>query len=134
MAQIFQGDAVAVTNGTAVVTTAETVAVTGNPLSLPYNNAKVRIRGNVVLTPGTSTTGVTVRIRRGTTITDTLIGPATNQTAGVTAAAPQTFPIAYTDTLAGVVQAQYSLTVQQAGAAANGTIVSANIESEVLSG
>ena len=134
MAQIFQGDAVAVNNSTAIVTTAETVAVTGNPLSLPYTNAKIRIRGWVQVTPGTSTTGITIRIRRGTTITDTLVGPATNLTAGVLAAATQQFSAAFTDSLQGLVQAQYSLTVQQAGAAANGSIVAAMIESEVLSG
>lgn len=134
MSQQFQADAQATTGAVALVTTAETVVNTSNPVPMPSTNAKYVIRGYVLVTPGTNTTGLTVRIRRGNAVTDTLVGPASSVTAGVAAAALILLPFGFAEFLGGVVSAQYCVTVEQAGASANGSVVASMIEVECISG
>jgi len=134
MAQQFQADAQATAAAVALVTTAETVVNTSNPVAMPNVNAKFVVRGFVTVTPGTNTTGLTVRIRRGTLTTDTLVGPQVNVTAGVAAAAPITIPFGFAEFLSDRVESQYCVTVEQAGATANGSVEASMIEVECISG
>ncbi len=119
---------------TAVVTTAETVAAVGPQLTVEYNTGKAAVKGFLTLTIGTNTTAVTVRLYRGTTAAGTLISPAIAQAGNFTAGSPAQFVVQATDVLTNVGTAQYCMTVQQTGASANGSITTAVIETEVLSG
>lgn len=134
MSQIFSADAIRPSLPIAVVTTAETIAATGNELPIPYVNGKVIIRGFILFTVGTDATSVTVRVRRGTSITSTLVSGAVAVTQGVAAAAVVAIPFYAVDIVGALGTVQYSVTVQQAAATANGSIVDAVINTEVISG
>lgn len=134
MSQIFSADAIRPTLPIAVVTTAETIAATGNELPIPYVNGKVIIRGFILFTVGTDGTSVTVRVRRGTSITSTLVSGAIAVTQGVVAAGVVAIPFYAVDIVGALGTVQYSVTVQQAAATANGSIVDAVINTEVISG
>lgn len=106
----------------AVVTTAETVAALTNGVSLTYDNDQVNVTGNVLLTAGTGTTSVTVRCRRGNGVNGAIVGTA--QPVSVVAGNNVALPVDFLDTPGAVAGQQYSITVAQTGATANGTIVS----------
>lgn len=124
--QIVVSDTIA---NAAVVTTAETVAATTPALSPPPNTTVI-LRGRVSLTAGTGTTAVTVRLRRGSGATGTSLGAPDAITA--TAGATGEYEFEATDAIGDVAGQQWSLTVQQTGASANGTIVDAHIEAETV--
>lgn len=116
-----------VTANTTVTTTTETVAVT-SPITRAYrNSAIVLVMGYSEITLGTSTTAVTQRIRRGTAITDTLVTEANALQIQTAAASSEHYSIVCFEQLSQEQNVQYSLTLQQTAAAANGTILSAGI-------
>lgn len=89
----------------------------GAPGSVPVN-----ISGTVNLTPGTSATAATIRVRQGSGLTGPIVaGAAPVHT--VAAAAPQSISFGATDTT-GYLQGggQYTVTVQMTGGAAATTI------------
>lgn len=112
-----------------VPTTTETVAVTSDivPLS-PAGGEGYIIRGAVNILAGTATTAVVVRVRMGTGITGTVVGVA--QTHTLAAGASATIPFSVVDLTAALAPtaSQYSVTVQQTAATANGTVNIATIE------
>jgi hypothetical protein len=111
---------VQVTTNTTVVTTAETIVATTPAISTPSPDTPVTISGVLSMTYGTGTTAVTVQVRRGTTVSGTLVGEANawNVTAGNTS--EQTFSVK--DTPGDVAGQSYVITVTQTGATANGTV------------
>jgi hypothetical protein len=109
-----------------VTTTTETVVLTLPAVSTNGPGDTVSIQGIVDMTYGTGTTAVTVRVRRGTGITGTLVGTADpwNVTAGNTS--EQTFAVE--DTPGEVAGQAYVVTVQQTAATANGSVLHAEAE------
>lgn len=111
---------VAVASGVNVPTTTETVitTTTARVVAAPASQGEY-ISGVINLTPGTGTTAAVIRIRAGSGTGGAIIGGA--ETSAVTAGANINIPFAQMDfTLSGTVQ--YTLTIQQTGATANGTV------------
>lgn len=133
-AVLFAKDVTSAVVPTAVVTTAETLAALGAALTVEPTTGKAAVKGFLTLTIGTNTTAVTVRLYRGTTSAGTLISTAIAQAGNFVAGSPAQFVVQATDTLTNVGTAQYCMTVQQTSASANGSITTAVIETEVLSG
>lgn len=104
-----------------VPTTTETVLATVGPFSENQAGGQgVSFDGNINLTVGTGGTAATVRVRRGTDITGTLIGVAQSQT--VVAANSVNLPIAELDPVTVQPNVTYVVTIQQTAASANGTV------------
>lgn len=126
---------VMVTAATTLVTTAETQAATS--ASVPENQAGAAAQGLVVrgvlnILAGTGTTAVQVRVRAGNnTLTGAQIGPTMTHT--LAAAATAQVPFEVVDTTLVQAGAQYTVTVQQVGASANGTVNLATVGSEPVS-
>lgn len=99
----------------------ENVICTTPPLNIPLDFATVLLFWYLTMTSGTGTTNITPLIRRGTGITGTIINGNTNDntTAGNTTRRSGV----YFDTPGAVAGQQYSLTMTQIGASANGTIL-----------
>lgn len=116
-----------VTADTALVTVAETVVATLSGVSTG-RAVNVQVRGWAQLTTGTNTTAVVPRIRRGTTISGTLIGEANPVTIGAAAGTTEDFEVDVVDTGADLAGASYVLTLQQVGATANGSCLQATVE------
>lgn len=119
------------TAATSLVTTAETVLATSPPLSADGQAQSVIIDAVAGFTVGTGTTSVTVRVRRGTGITGTVV----NSIAGVNVAAGNSvaIPIQAVDSPGEVADQQYVVTVQQAAATGNGTNVLSSIAASISS-
>jgi hypothetical protein len=132
MAELSEIGSAGATTDVSVVTTNETVAVTSDEVFVERGGARVVILAHCILTTGAATTTVTPRIRRGTTTAGTLIGEANAITIGAVAGSNEHFNIFGVDEVAGVDSVQYSLTVQQAAASGNGTVLSSSIVVLVL--
>jgi hypothetical protein len=115
-----------------LVTTAETlVAYTGRcEANLP--TLRAIIRGWALITPGTGTTAMQLRIRRGNGITGAVVGV----TGPISLAMGQYFDtdVINVESVSNVEYVDYSLTVQATGASANGTVGAATIEVELING
>lgn len=112
-----------------ITTTTETVAATTLPISTDGANQTVNLDCSGEVTPGTSTTALVIKVRRGTGITGTQVG--TTQTLTVTAPNKTGFSVQVADTPGEVAGQQYVVTVTQTGAAANGTIDQAAIQAVI---
>jgi hypothetical protein len=106
------------TTSVTVTTTTETVLCTLSGLSAS-NGQVIRLIATSQFTSGTSTTALTFRIRRGTGITGTVVGPAAALTTTATNVVQVTHVVE--DSPGEVSGQQYVLTVQQTAAAANGS-------------
>lgn len=115
------------TADTTLVTTAETVVARVDGVSTG-RALPVSIRAWAQLTTGTATTAVTPRIRRGTTITGTLIDEGNPVTIGAAAGGTEEFDIDAIDDNADLAGASYVLTLQQTAATGNGTCLQSGIE------
>lgn len=113
------------TADTTVVTTAETAAVTSDPISPTSDGAELTIAGVVNITTGASTTAVVVRVRRGAGVAGALVGETETHT--LAAAAQASIPFGVTDFPGAVSGQQYTVTVVQTAATGNGTINNAYI-------
>lgn len=130
MSEVSEVEAGHATADTAIVTTAETVAVSTGEVLVGPGAKRVVLLGWAQVTTGAGATSVTPRIRRGTAVTDTLVDEANAQAqAASTAAHLNIFAI---DDDPGEGKFRYSLTVAQAGATGNGTISQAGILAIVL--
>lgn len=98
---------------------AELVALTLNGVSVRGPGSVVHLVAMLQITPGTSTTAIVVRLRRGTSVSGTLVGAAVTQL--VTVANGYAIPIEADDTPGEVANQSYVLTIQQTGGAASGT-------------
>ncbi len=104
----------------AIVGNAETVVVTTPTLNLPLDGAMVFLFAMVLWTPGAGTTSSSLRLRRGTGTTGTVVNIPT---AYVVVAAQTTYSVLlYPDTPGIVAEQQWSLTIGTAGATANHSV------------
>lgn len=110
------------TADTTITTTTETIAATITGLSTPRAGCKVQLTGTAQVTTGGSTTALTLRWRRGSTITDTVVGEANATQIDAAAGSTSDETLICEDTPGDVAGQTYVLTVQQTGAAANGAI------------
>lgn len=108
-----------------VTTTTETVVATLSGVTLPRSGMTVQLNGWCELTAGTGTTAVTPRIRRGVDATGTLVGEGNALAGGVVAGSATPWDVAGNDTPGDLANGSYVLTVQQTGASANGTSLTA---------
>lgn len=116
----FPSVASTVIQNATLVTTAATVVATTPPINLPYDNAQVLLYAYANITMGTGTTSLTYVLRRGPTVSDTLITTASAIT--VVAGNKVLVCLCYPDQPGVVAGQQYSLAVQQTAASANGTV------------
>lgn len=123
--------------GTALVTTAEAVAVstpgipfqpTGQTTSDPGTSG-IAIRGSLNITPGTGATSVTIRCRVGG-LTGALVG--LGLTVAVAAGNLVQIPFDFLDALFADAGSGYFITAQQAGASANGAVNEAYVEVDII--
>lgn len=111
---------VQISSSVTVTTTTETVALTLPAVSTNGAQDQVFISGSMAMLLGTAATTLTVRVRRGTGITGTLVGLAEVDTA--VAAETDPFPFDALDVPGEVAGQAYVVTVQQASATANGSV------------
>src|SRR5579859_7563589 len=110
-----------------LTTTSETIVLSLPAISTNGPGDTVSIQGKFDITFGTGATGVIVRVRRGSTVSGTLIGDA--NTISATAANTNDLPFAVEDTPGEVAGQVYVVTVQQVAATANGSVL--QIEGEI---
>lgn len=111
---------------TNVPTTTETVVATLTGVSTP-RKCNVTLEGWVQLLIGTATTAVTLRVRRGTDATGTLVGEANAVQISTAAGSTEDHEIRVQDTNVDLSNATYVLTVQQTAATGNGTAAQASL-------
>lgn len=114
-----------------VVGTTETVVITKTNVSTQNPNARVRLFGWCVVTPGTDATSVILTVRRGTGITGTIVGEIATQTLVAGAAQQIMLDISVEDTPGEISGASYVMTVTQAGGVANGNCLTSALETIV---
>lgn len=110
-----------------LTTTSETVIVSSGPATAPRQTINVCVFAWAQLTTGTGTTAVTPRIRRGTTTSGTLVGEANAEQVKAAAGSTEPLVVFTCEDRASVATVDYSLTLQQTGATANGTALQAGI-------
>lgn len=128
------GNPIIYTSGTAgavtLTTTAETVVATLQGVTTPFPGQVVKLYGLVLLTTGTSTTAVTMRVRR-LTVAGTLVSDQTAQPVTAAVPGPNTYDVYCEDSPGEVASFTYVLTATQTAAAANGASVYANLTARV---
>jgi hypothetical protein len=130
----FQEDAQALASPVTAVTTAETNGPQTNFLTIPYQNAKGVGFAIVFFTPAASITTITVRVRRNINAENVIVASQV-LAAGFTAGSLGALYIGWTDPIPDNRAVQYTVTVQQAGVAANGTIAAGSmIDATTISG
>lgn len=112
---------VALSGTPTLTTTTETVVMTMPGVSTNGPGDQAFVSGSMAVTAGAAATGITVRVRRGTGITGTVIGTA--EIDSVTAATTEPFPFDAFDTPGDVANQQYVVTAQQVAATGNGTVI-----------
>jgi len=123
-----------ITVNVTLVTTAETVVVSSGPVKVPRQTCKVLIKAWAQLTTGAATTTVTPRIRQGTAVTGALVSEANPEAVKAVAGSTEPMFIEATEERQNVDTVEYSLTLAQASATGNGTVLEAVIEVEILGG
>lgn len=115
-----------VTTNVTATTTSETVVATLTGVSTP-RKCNVAIEGWVQFTTGAGTTALTLRIRRGSAITDTLVGEANAVQVSAAAGSTEDHFIKVADNGVDLANGTYVLTVQQTAASADGTALQGSI-------
>jgi hypothetical protein len=108
----------------------ETVIFVTGPIILATDGAAVYFNWSLILTTGAGTTALYIRIRRGVTITGTLIAPSFWNNSAVPAAGYVIGGV-YVDTFAAS-DTPYCLTVSQQGATAAGVLTDGCLHAFVL--
>jgi hypothetical protein len=134
MAILFSEDVQAIAAPVTVTTTNETLVITGFPLSLTSDHAKAVIRGWLDLTVPLGTTEVTIAIIAGSALGGREVGHNHTEAADFTVGATAHFDIEVIDAIQNAGGAQYSMSVQLAGATADGTVTGGLIDTTLLSG
>lgn len=117
--------------GLALVTTAETVIATLVGPSTDQAGQTLAFRGTAVITTGTTTTAVQLRVRVGS-LAGALVGVTDPDTLFAAIGATETHTIYVEDQTGAEFSGRtYVLTAQQTAATANGTAVSASLELEM---
>lgn len=133
-AVLFSEDVQVAPGTVTVVTTGETLAVVGFPLTLSSGTGKAVIRGWMDLTVGAGTTAITITIYRGNVIGGVMVGQKNPEAGDFTPGSTAHFDVEFVDVLQNVGAAQYCMSVQQTGATGNGTVLDALIDTTILSG
>ena len=110
-----------------LVTTAETLIISAPRVAVPRRLVNAFVLALAQLTTGTATTTVTPRIRRGTALADPLVGEANAVTIGAAAGSTEQFLAFASEEIEGRADVEYSLTLSQAAATGNGTVLQAAI-------
>ena len=110
-----------------LTTTAEGTVIASGPVKTVSRNHQVLILAWAQLTLGTATTTVTPRIRRTDVVGGALVGEGNPINNGVPAGETEAFFIMATEERQNVADVEYNLTLQQAAASANGTVVQSGI-------
>jgi len=110
------------------------VSAANVPLSVSKSSCRCLIKAWAQLTTGTNTTSVKPRIRRGADATGTLVNEANIEQVKAAAGSTEFFFTMALDERANVSSVQYTLTLEQAGASADGSSIQAGIEVEILEG
>lgn len=113
-----------------VVTTNETVIATLSGVNTPRRE-DVRVSGWLQFTTGVAATAVTLRIRRGTTVADPLVGEANPVQLSAAAGSTEEHDIEVTDPGVDLAGASYALTIQQTAATGNGNAVTARVSARL---
>jgi hypothetical protein len=109
-----------------VTTTAETLVLVGPSLQTPKDSGFVVTLVSLTMTTGGSTTALTGRVRQGSTLSGAVIGQPFALT-GFTAGSGVSLTFLVSQPAQTTDYVQNCLTVQQTGAAANGTVNAATI-------
>lgn len=117
---------------TNIPTTTETIVAQLDGVTTDGASRRVELNGLVDLTTGAGTTAVVLRIRRGTTITGTVVGTADTDTIIGAAGSTDPYAIQEIDTPGDVNNLSYVLTVQQTGATGAGTAVAGQLAATIL--
>lgn len=115
------------TANVAITTTTETVLVSSGPALVPRQTVSVCILAWAQFTTGAMTTTYTPRIRRGTAITGTLVGEANAETILAAAGSTEKTWMMACEDRSDVATVEYSLTLQQASASADGSALQGGI-------
>lgn len=134
MSQAFQIDAQSNAATVNIPTTTETAILTTNALPIPYQNGKAVIQGTLVLTPGTTTNLLTIRVRRNPNGENVIVLNAP-LAAGFVVGAAGDISFGVTDVIPDNRSVSYQVTVQQGAATANGTAqIGCFMQAQVISG
>jgi hypothetical protein len=106
----------------------------GNATAVESPTCKVGLKFFCVFTPGASTTAITVRLYRGTTVTSPLVGVAVALSGMFVAGSPCVLLAVAADTLVNAGQAQYSVSIQQTAGTVAGLMNIGVLETTVISG
>jgi hypothetical protein len=117
-----------------VNTSNETLVVIGFPLPLQSGNGKAAVRGWLDLTVGAGTTAITITIYRGNALGGTVVGQKNPEAGDFSAGNTAHFEAEFIDLLSNVSGSQYCMSVTQTGATGNGAVLSALIDTKILSG
>jgi len=134
MADILEKEVSYSATDVTLVTTAETLIITSPRVKIPTATARVLVKAQAQLTNGTGTTAVTPRIRRGPLVTDPVVGDAIAEQIKTAAGSTEPYELAVSELVQDLDGVQYSFTLAQTAASANGTALQASIEVEVLNG
>lgn len=118
------------TTNTTITTTAETVVATLTGVSTG-RAMDVRLQGWVQYNTAANATGVTARIRRGSTVSGTLVGEANAITIQAVAGSAEELSIEVTDPAMDASGLTYVLTLEVAGATANPSAMQATLTATV---
>ena len=115
------------TTNVTITTTTERVIIAAPAIAVvrPTVFAMIMAWGQLLI--GTDCTHVIPRIRRGTGITDTLIGEATSEEIKTAVADREPFFIMVGEELSNAASVEYLFSLQQTAASANGTVDQAAI-------
>ena len=108
--------AASVTDGGA----AETVVLTIDGVDVNDPQSRVYIHGSLVIDPGTASTAIVVKVRRGTTVAGVQVGSTETQTGA--AGNKRVIPFDATDIPGAVAGESYVVTVTETSATADGTL------------
>ncbi len=134
MAELLEKVVATATADVTVTLTTETVILASGPAKIPTQTALVKVRAWCQFTTGTGATTVTPRLRRGNSAAGALVGEANAETLKAAAGGTEPFVMEAIEGRSNEDTVEYCLTLQQAGATGNGTVLQAAIAVEVLSG
>lgn len=92
------------------------------------------MRGWLDLTVGTGTTAITIAVYQGSAIGGAVVGTKNPEAGDFTPGSTAHFEVEFIQLFTNVSGVQFCLSVQQTGASGNGTVLSALIDTKVLSG
>lgn len=121
MAQLLYQGFTQNTNPVTLTTTAETLIIASNPIDQPQGCGFALVLAYFSVSLSAATTTITLRVRRGNGITGTVVATSGAIGSGVDASVVYADGFNAVDTVPVQDLAQYSLTMQMAGASGNST-------------